>query len=117
VTENNKNGYREKARTQKAIESDFLKIPLKVSDSASRKDSVLQKAGDSEVNKVSLKVSDSVRDKSMLPKQKASKLDTKKVPLRVRDSHPNEVSQIEKKNRCFSTGILRRTSLLPNFKI
>jgi len=98
VTESDKDRYREKARTQKAIESDFLKIPLKVSDSASRKDpnqdSVLQKAGDSELSKISLKFSDSDQKISMVSKQKASKLDTKKVLLRVGDSHPNEVNHI-----------------------
>ena len=96
VTENSQTGYREKARTQKAIESDFLKIPLKVSDSVSRKDSVLQKAGDSELTKLTLKVSDTDAEKSMLPKRKASKADTKKVPMRVRDSHTNEVNIIKK---------------------
>ena len=70
VTENDKDRYREKSRTQKAIESELLMIPVKSSDSRTQKDTAKTET---------------------IPTHKVEKNEAQKLGLRVTDSHPNKV--------------------------
>ena len=66
ITENDAFGYREKTRTQQAIESELIKIPN----------------------------SKAKQDWDINEPQKRTKTDTKKVSLRLSNSHPNKVLKI-----------------------
>ena len=70
VTENDKDRYREKSRTQKAIESELLMIPVKSSDSRTQKDTAKTET---------------------IPTHKVEKNEAQRLGLRVTDSQPNKV--------------------------
>ena len=72
VTENDKDRYREKSRTQKAIESELLMIPVKSSDSRTQKDTAKTET---------------------IPTNKVEKNEAQRLGLRVTDSHPNKVKK------------------------
>ena len=73
VTENDKDRFREKSRTQKAIESELLMIPIKSSDSRTQKDPAKTET---------------------IPTHKVEKTEAEKLGLRVTDSHPNKVKKM-----------------------